>query len=77
MQTTHLPGGQITFCNVGLTQRSAKKITFEKDGKETTVADYIERTYHMRLAHADLPCVIQRKPQGHESYYPIELLKIV
>ena len=33
----------------GLTDRGAKNMMFDLDGKQTSVADYFEQRYHMRL----------------------------
>jgi hypothetical protein len=33
----------------GLTDRGARGMMFDLDGKQTSVADYFEQRYHMRL----------------------------
>ncbi|KAI1719931.1 piwi domain-containing protein [Ditylenchus destructor] len=78
--TTHLENPR-TFTVNGLTDRSASEITFECEGRgRISVVDYIEGRYPVRIPHPDLPCVVEKMPSKSgikESYYPIELVKIV
>ncbi|KAI1727543.1 piwi domain-containing protein [Ditylenchus destructor] len=70
-----------TFTVNGLTDKPAKDITFECEGRgRISVVDYIEGRYPTRIRYPDLPCVIEKMPSKSgikESYYPIELVKIV
>jgi eukaryotic translation initiation factor 2C len=41
----------------GLTNKSASQIQVEIDGKKTTVAEYFKKTYNLKLAYPNLPCI--------------------
>ncbi|KAL7080707.1 hypothetical protein ACQ4LE_000492 [Meloidogyne hapla] len=76
LQTTHLPENQITFANAGLTNRPANEITFQREGQTISVVQHYQSQYHVNLRFPRLPCVIQ-KAGPKESFYPMELVKIV
>uniref|UniRef100_A0A915NCN5 Uncharacterized protein n=1 Tax=Meloidogyne javanica TaxID=6303 RepID=A0A915NCN5_MELJA len=76
LQTTHLPENQVTFANSGLTNRPANEITFQREGQTISVVQHFQQTYHLNLRFGRLPCVIQ-KAGPKESFYPMELVKIV
>lgn len=58
-----------------LTQHAADRIQFLHEGRQVTVAQYMQQRYN-RQVNPMLPCVIRRF-RGQDSHYPMEVLKIV
>ncbi|KAK2079047.1 hypothetical protein QBZ16_002737 [Prototheca wickerhamii] len=57
-----------------LSQGSAFSETFERDGKQVTVAAYMEEQYDVQLRRRDLPCVCVGSAGG--TLLPMELLRV-
>ena len=78
LETTHLDADrQLTFAAHGLTDSSARELEFERDGQRVTVEDHFREVYNYNLRYPNLRCVIHQMPQRRQSYYPLELVKIV
>ncbi|MFH4981531.1 hypothetical protein AB6A40_008240 [Gnathostoma spinigerum] len=80
VRTTHLPKIQKVFCIFGITKDSAEKQMIKIEDGQISVADYYFRKYLIRLRHAELPCVVERRVNRagvSSSYYPVELLEVV
>ncbi|GMS93060.1 hypothetical protein PENTCL1PPCAC_15235, partial [Pristionchus entomophagus] len=80
VQTTHLPHNRI-FQIKGFHRMNANEMKFdlkEESGevRTTTVAQYFEEKYKMRLRYPDLP-LIEERVGSKASYHPIEVLYVV
>lgn len=58
----------------GILNQSASKVSFVKDDKDITVAEYFSSVYGP-LKNPEYPVAIVKK-QGKESFFPIEVLKV-
>lgn len=62
------------YCIKEFAYVSARDHKFEKDGKETSVYEYFQKEFNVRLQYPDLPLV--RMTSGKNTMLPMELLKL-
>ncbi len=70
----HRRGEIDEYCIDRLVYKSAKDVTFEKDGKKVTIYDYFAKEFNVRLQFPDLP--LCKMTKGKNTMLPMEVLKI-
>jgi hypothetical protein len=61
----------------GITRDGSDRLmAFRLHRSRTTVEQYLFTRHGVELRHQQLPCIMMRGGNGHESYFPIETLYI-
>lgn len=75
VRTTHLKTNK-TVRVFGLTLKGADEIHAYQGFLKVTVQQHFYARHKIRLMFPKLPCVVEKLPNGHKNYYPMEVLKL-
>ena len=74
VRTLHLKHKQKRFLGGGITLQGANTLKAFRGKHGVTVAQYYFARHKVDLKYPSLPCVVELGGNGHESYFPLEVL---